>query len=290
MNIHEPNKTGDRTRASACPICGAPASLGSDGAPCDRCCGEFRQRLTIGAETPGVLGTRMARESRMLLAFVLGLAAIMVAVTVLVSHYRGAVPTPVAVLMRATQIVLMVFGVATCLRADASARALPRAPRIGADLASGPAAAVEDFVPGAAPAVLALLLPWALRGNGHSLLLAGADLVLALATLTAATVIVYRSQLLARMRMTCQSESSDRAAIWARVSPTKRSLVVVLVWAVAVIGGCAMSDAFGAGRNALIDRAADAALAVGALLWFIAFRAARRECEHLHAWIGTRNT
>ena len=162
--------------------------------------------------------------------------------------------------------------------------------RIGADLASGPAAAVEDFVPGAAPAVLALLLPWALRGNGHSMLLAGADLVLALATLTAATVIVYRSQLLARMRMTCQSESSDRAAIWASVSPTKRSLVVVLVWAVAVIGGCAMSDAFGAGRNALIDRAADAALAVGALLWFIAFRAARRECKHLYAWLGTRNT
>jgi len=99
MNIHEPNKTGDRTRASACPMCGAPASLGSDGAPCDRCCGEFRQRLTIGAETPGVLGTRMARESRMLLAFVLGLAAIMVAVTVLVSARKtfqlfGAVIVP----------------------------------------------------------------------------------------------------------------------------------------------------------------------------------------------------
>jgi hypothetical protein len=122
------------------------------------------------------------------------------------------------------------------------------------------------------------------------MLLTGVDLVLALATLTAATVIVYRSQLLARMRMACQSGSGDRSGSWARVSPVTRSLVVVLVWAAAVISGCAMSGAFADGRNVLIDRAVDAALAVGALLWLIAFRAARQECEQLSNWLGTRNS
>lgn len=287
MTRNQPNHSGDQHGASACPTCGRRASTGLVSAPCDRCCTEFRQRLRIGADTPHALGTRMAREARLLIALVLGLAGIAVATMALASHYHGAVPQPLAVLTRSAHIVVMACGIAICLRADASARALPRAPAPVSSLRLGNASSVEDLVPGAAPSIVALLLPWAIGHGTGSMLLAAVDLALALATVTAATVIIYKSQLLSRMRIACQSAGSERAADWARSSPARWALVAALTWIIAVAGGCSIAGALGEGPNAIVDRAVDAGLAVGAILWFIAFRAAQRECKHLQEWIGT---
>jgi hypothetical protein len=275
------NASGDES----CPICLARAAAGSEGGPCDNCCKEFLARQGSDANAIRQLCVRMAQESWMIIGFVLGLAAVAISTTVVASHYRGSVPLPVAATIRTAHVAIMAWGIALCLRADASARAMPRAPTDVADRRLRHAG-LEDLIPGAAPSALALVLPWAIGIHGSSAILTASNLVLAVSTVAAATVIIYKSRVLARMRVTCQGDPGQRGTNWRRVSPTRSASAAALLWLAALSVGCIGALSLGSSPGAILDGAADAGLSVGALLWLIAFRQAGRECRNQHTWIG----
>lgn len=274
----------------ACPCCGGLGMAAPAGGPCDACCREFRNRLQVTGRSTQELSRRMARETWMLGGFLLGMASVVVAASVAAYYYRGNAPWQIDFGMRAFQVACMAYGIAVCLRADASARGVPRPPLRSILSGRRFLESIEDLVPGAVPCVVALLLPWAIGAHGRSLLLATANLALATATAASAAIIMHRTRALARMRDACQASGLVRSAVWRRSNPRRAAALAVLAWTMLIVAACAVTPAGAAGMSSTLDRAAAAALALGGVLWLIAFRDARRECGRLSDWLDARGT
>jgi disulfide bond formation protein DsbB len=245
--------------------------------------------MEVEADSTRELGQRMQRETWMLAGFMGLLCIIVIGANLAAQHYRGLVPSQVSVGLRAIHVVCMILGIVVCIRTDASTRGIPRTPAQPKRRRNGRMSAIEDLVPGATPTVLALLLPWAIDSQGHSTWLSLANLCLATATTVSAIALIYRASALARMREVCRASGLARTATWRRFNPERSASIALVAWLALLATYCVIATLANRAGTSTLDRAAAAALALGGVLWLVAFRDVRRECDRTCTWLGARD-
>ena len=90
-------------------------------------------------------------------------------------------------------------------------------------------AGLEDRAPGAALAMLAILLPWVIGIRDRSVMLLIVYALLSFATITTAAALWSRMRSYERMRTTCQADSAHRLRAWGGVRVHRRGVIVEAV-------------------------------------------------------------
>lgn len=281
------SEVGDAT----CRICGLDRPTEAKSPVCDRCCREFVARGAVAAEAarPTLLQATRFRWITVVVAagFITQLVAIGVASTI----HQNAVPELVANGLKGLQFVLLAAALWTCVKLDTIVRHFPSLPRPPRSRMHAISAGLEDRAPGAALAMLAILLPWVIGIRDRSLMLLIVYALLSFATITTAAALWSRMRSYERMRTTCQADSAHRLRAWGGVRVHRRGVIAVAVWAaipclIAALPLVGIGRPYPQGGPGLYEfatwRVVSVSLYLAALLWFIAFIDATRS---LRRWI-----
>jgi len=273
---------------STCRICGLGWPTEAKYPVCDRCCREFVARGAVAAEAGRPALLQATRLGWIAVAVAGGFIIQLVAVGVSATIHRNAVPELVAHGLKAIQVVLLAASLWTCVQLDATVRHFPSLPRPPRSRMHAISAGLEDRVPGAALAMLAVLLPWVIGIRDRSLTLLFVYTLLSFATIASAATLWSCMMSYQRMRAVCQADSSQRLRAWRNLPVHRRGMIAVTVWA-GVSCLIAALPLMGIGRpypQVGLEHAAWRALGVSlylaALLWFVAFIDATRS---LRRWI-----
>jgi len=258
---------------------------------CDPCCREFVARGAVAAEAARPALLHATRFVWITVAVTAGFVTQLAAIGVAASVYRDAVPELVAHGLRAFQFVLLAASLWTCVQLDAAVRHFPSLPRPPRSRLHAISAGLEDRAPGAALAMLGILLPWVIGVRDRSPALLVVYMLLSFATIATAATLWYRMRSYQRMRAACQADSAQRLLAWRSVHVHRRGTIAVVAW-VAIPCLIAALPLLGIGRpyttvgpgwiESAAWRALGVSLYLAALLWFMAFIDATRS---LRRWI-----
>ena len=284
---NSPREVGDAT----CRICGSDRTTEAQSPVCDYCCQEFLARYAVAAESARPVLIHATRFGWIAVAVAAAFITQLVAIGVAAMIHRNSVPELFAHGLKALQFVLLAASLWTCIQLDAIVRhfpALPRSPRSGMNSI---AAGLEDRAPGAALAMLAILLPWVIGIRDRTVTLLMVYTLLSFATTATASTLWYRTRSYERMRSTCLASSLQRLRAWDAVRVRRPGLIALAVWAgvsslIATLPFMGIGKPYPQVGHVWIEHASWRALGVSlylaAVLWFVAFIDATRS---LRRWI-----
>lgn len=276
---------------ATCRICGLVRPTDANSPVCDRCCQEFVARGALAAEAARPALMHATRFGWITVALAAGFITQLVAIGVAATIHRNEVPALVTHGLKAIQFVLLAASLWTCVQLDAIVRHFPALPRVPRSRMHAIAAGLEDRAPGAALAMLAILLPWVIGIRDRSPALLMLYMLLSFSTIATAATLWYRTGSYERMRTTCLADSSQRLRAWDGARAHRRGVIALAVWAgvpclIAALPLMGIGKPYQQMGAEWIEQAAWRALGVSlylaALLWFVAFIDATRS---LRRWI-----
>lgn len=276
---------------ATCRICGLGRPTEAKGPVCDHCCQEFVAKGAVAAEAARPALLHATRFGWITVAIAGAFFTQLVAVGVAATIYRNAVPELVTHGLKAIQFVLLAASLWTCVQLDAIVRHFPALPRSPRSRMNSIAAGLEDRAPGAALAMLAILLPWVIGIRDRTVTLLMVYTLLSFATTATASTLWYRTRSYERMRITCLAGSLQRLRAWDAVRVHRPGLIALAVWAgvsclIATLPFMGIGKPYPEVGQVRIEHAAWRALGVSlyvaSLLWFVAFTDATRS---LRRWI-----
>ncbi len=290
-SMDNPPRAPERAPTSRCSYCGAVREGLPTAAPCRSCLVESRARGRVERIAFLELSRRADRFRWWGAGVALSYIAYLVAFGLLLQHFNGFMPHFLVALRTVVLWILLGGGLYIALQMDSIIRHLPAVPL----RSSGPVWRVielgEAWIPGAALALLAMLLRWRVgvfKESGLLLVVYGA---ISVATISAAVALRYRVRVNERMRVTSRAEPAQQHRAWRIVHVHRSGLAAFAIWLLVpgMIASLPLTDLdrpYPTTGGSLLWHMSWAfvvvSLNVSAILWYAAYLDAAR---HLRRWV-----